>query len=246
MGISSAILCTELVCTCRAEFFGQCMDGFWFTQHGWVQSYGSRYVRPPIIHDTIKRSAPMTIREFKVAQALTSRPVKGMLTGPITIMNWSFGRADAPRALSVLELGAAIRGEVADLEAAGCRAIQVPTNPSVTPGSSHRLIVVPDRRPVTLGWCGRADDESGTDRCRCNAASPSPPTGYHVTCQQTTAVDRLSSEIDTMRRGIGTQLPHQHICCIKRAIPAVWLAPQADIAALACRWMILLSVRVCH
>lgn len=101
------------------------MDGFEFTMHGWVQSYGSRYVRPPIIHDTIKRTAPMTIREFEVAQSLTERPVKGMLTGPITIMNWSFGRADVPRAVSVLEMGVAIRGEVADLEAAGCTAIQV-------------------------------------------------------------------------------------------------------------------------
>lgn len=101
------------------------MEGFQFTQHGWCQSYGSRYVRPPIIHDTIKRTAPMTIREFEVAQALTERPVKGMLTGPITIMNWSFGRSDVPRAVSVLEMGIALRGEVADLEAAGCRAIQV-------------------------------------------------------------------------------------------------------------------------
>eukprot|EP00892_Ulva_mutabilis_P010097 jgi/Ulvmu1/745/UM010_0118.1 len=111
--------------TDMVEFFGQCMEGMAFTQHGWVQSYGSRYVRPPIVHGTIKRTSPMTIREFVVAQGLTSRPVKGMLTGPITIMNWSFGREDVPRAQSVLELGAAIREEVADLEAAGCTAIQV-------------------------------------------------------------------------------------------------------------------------
>ncbi|CAN0400644.1 unnamed protein product, partial [Ectocarpus sp. 12 AP-2014] len=76
------------------EFFGQQFEGFAFTSNGWVQSYGSRCVRPPIIHGDVSRPTAMTTREFKVAQELTPRPVKGMLTGPVTILNWSFPRLD--------------------------------------------------------------------------------------------------------------------------------------------------------
>ncbi|KAJ9458713.1 5-methyltetrahydropteroyltriglutamate--homocysteine methyltransferase [Diplonema papillatum] len=108
------------------EHFGVKLEGMAFTQHGWVQSYGSRYVRPPIIFDTIKRKEAMTVREFKVAQkAAGDVPVKGMLTGPVTILNWSFCRTDVSRASQALEVAAAIREEVKDLEDAGCRVIQV-------------------------------------------------------------------------------------------------------------------------
>ena len=107
------------------EHFGQRLEGFAFTNHGWVQSYGSRYVRPPIICGTVSRKEPMTVREFKVSQELSDRPVKGMLTGPVTILNWSFCRVDTPRWKQALEVALAIREEVADLESAGCQVIQV-------------------------------------------------------------------------------------------------------------------------
>merc|ERR1719469_921902 len=83
--------------TDMVEFFAQHMDGMLFTTNGWVQSFGSRCTRPPIFWNDIKRVKTMTVREFKVAQALTTKPVKGMLTGPITILNWSFPRIDVSR-----------------------------------------------------------------------------------------------------------------------------------------------------
>jgi methionine synthase II (cobalamin-independent) len=109
---------------CRVEYFGVSLEGFAFTEHGWVQSYGSRYVRPPIIHADVARPAAMTVREFRVAQRLTERPVKGMLTGPVTMLNWAFPRSDLPRSATAFQLALAIRDEVKDLEAAGCSIIQ--------------------------------------------------------------------------------------------------------------------------
>ena len=111
--------------TDMVEFFAQKLTGFAFTQHGWVQSFGSRCVRPPIIYADISRPAPMTVREFAVAQSFTAKPVKGMLTGPVTIINWSYPRADIPRHDIAYQLGLALRDEIADLEAAGARAVQV-------------------------------------------------------------------------------------------------------------------------
>lgn len=107
------------------EFFAQQMEGMLFTSNGWVQSFGSRCVRPPIFWTEITRPTAMTVREFKVAQDLTSKPVKGMLTGPITILNWSFPRIDITRKEQAFQLAHCIRQEVADLEQAGCRVIQV-------------------------------------------------------------------------------------------------------------------------
>lgn len=107
------------------EFFGLLLEGFAFTENAWVQSYGSRYVRPPIIHDDVRRLSPMTLREFKVAQSLTERPVKGMLTGPVTMLNWAFARNDVPRSTTAFQLALALREEVSDLEQAGCSIIQV-------------------------------------------------------------------------------------------------------------------------
>ena len=108
-----------------SEFFGVQMEGFAFTRHGWVQSYGSRYVRPPIIHGEVSRPNPMTVREFIVAQSYTSKPVKGMLTGPVTILNWSFPRKDISRKEQAYQIALAIRKETVDLESAGCKIIQV-------------------------------------------------------------------------------------------------------------------------
>jgi len=111
--------------TDMVEYFGQQLSGFAFTENGWVQSYGSRCVRPPIIYGDVARPQPMTVREFQVAQALTQKPVKGMLTGPITILNWSFPRSDISRQEQAFQIALAIRKEVTDLEAAGARVIQV-------------------------------------------------------------------------------------------------------------------------
>jgi 5-methyltetrahydropteroyltriglutamate--homocysteine methyltransferase len=107
------------------EYFGEQLSGFAFTRHGWVQSYGSRCVRPPVIYGDVSRPGPMTVRWSRYAQSLTSRPVKGMLTGPVTILNWSFVRDDQPRAQTCRQIALALRDEVADLEAAGLRAIQI-------------------------------------------------------------------------------------------------------------------------
>ncbi len=107
------------------EYFGEQLDGFTFTQNGWVQSYGSRCVKPPVIFGDVARPHPMTVRWFQYAQSLTSRLMKGMLTGPITILNWSFVRNDLPRHEVCRQIALAIRDEVRDLEAAGCRVIQI-------------------------------------------------------------------------------------------------------------------------
>ena len=107
------------------QYFGEQLDGFAFTRHGWVQSYGSRYVRPPIIYGDVARPHPMTLRWATYAQGLTERPVKGMLTGPVTILNWSFVRDDQPREETCRQIALAIRDEVADLDAAGIAVIQI-------------------------------------------------------------------------------------------------------------------------
>ncbi|HKE91023.1 MAG TPA: 5-methyltetrahydropteroyltriglutamate--homocysteine S-methyltransferase [Gemmatimonadales bacterium] len=107
------------------EYFGEQLAGFAFTEHGWVQSYGTRYVKPPIIFGDVARPGPMTVRWSAFAQSKTRRPVKGMLTGPVTILQWSFVRDDQPRAETARQLALAIRDEVNDLEAAGIRIIQI-------------------------------------------------------------------------------------------------------------------------
>ena len=107
------------------EYFGEQLAGFAFTEHGWVQSYGTRYVKPPIIFGDISRPSAMTVRWSRYAQSLTKRPVKGMLTGPVTILQWSFVRDDQPRAETAKQIALAIRDEVIDLEAAGIRVIQI-------------------------------------------------------------------------------------------------------------------------
>jgi 5-methyltetrahydropteroyltriglutamate--homocysteine methyltransferase len=107
------------------EYFGERLEGIATTEHAWVQSYGTRYVRPPIIFGDVLRSEPMTVRWSTYAQSLTDRPVKGMLTGPVTILNWSFVRDDQPRGDTCKQIALAIRDEVRDLEIGGIRIIQV-------------------------------------------------------------------------------------------------------------------------
>jgi len=107
------------------EYFGEHLDGFVFTQNGWVQSYGSRCVKPPIVIGDISRPEPITVEWAKYAQSLTSKPVKGMLTGPVTILCWSFPREDVSRETIAKQIALALRDEVADLEAAGIGIIQI-------------------------------------------------------------------------------------------------------------------------
>jgi 5-methyltetrahydropteroyltriglutamate--homocysteine methyltransferase len=107
------------------EYFGEQLQGYAFSQFGWVQSYGSRCVKPPILFGDISRPQAMTVAWITYAQSLTAKPMKGMLTGPVTILNWSFVRDDQPRSVSCKQLALAIRAEVLDLEKAGVRVIQI-------------------------------------------------------------------------------------------------------------------------
>ncbi|WWC58015.1 5-methyltetrahydropteroyltriglutamate-homocysteine S-methyltransferase [Kwoniella dejecticola CBS 10117] len=107
------------------QYFGEQLTGFIFTQLGWVQSYGSRYVRPPIVVSDVSRPSPLSVRWSSYAQSLTKLPMKGMLTGPVTILNWSFPRADVTKEIQSKQLALALRDEVVDLANAGIKAIQV-------------------------------------------------------------------------------------------------------------------------
>ncbi|XP_068652456.1 5-methyltetrahydropteroyltriglutamate--homocysteine methyltransferase 1-like [Aristolochia californica] len=107
------------------EYFGEQLQGFAFTVNGWVQSYGSRCVKPPIIYGDVSRPIAMTVFWSSMAQSMTSRPMKGMLTGPVTILNWSFVRNDQPRFETCYQIALAIKDEVEDLEKAGIQVIQI-------------------------------------------------------------------------------------------------------------------------
>jgi len=107
------------------EYFGEQLSGFTFTKNGWVQSYGSRCVKPPVIYGDVSRPNPMTVKWSKYAQSLTPKWVKGMLTGPVTILQWSFVRNDQPRSETCTQIALAIRDEVVDLEKAGIKIIQI-------------------------------------------------------------------------------------------------------------------------
>ncbi len=129
------------------EYFGEQLDGFAFTRQGWVQSYGSRCVKPPIIYGDVTRPAPMTVRWSRYAQSLTQRPMKGMLTGPVTVLQWSFVRDDQERSRTCRQIALALRDEVTDLEAAGIGVIQI-DEPAIREG-------LPLRRadwPAYLAW----------------------------------------------------------------------------------------------
>ena len=144
------------------EYFGRQLEGFIFTENAWVQSYGSRCVRPPIIAGDVSRPEPMTVRWLSYANEQTDALVKGMLTGPVTILQWSFVRDDQPRAETCRQLALAIRDEVLDLEAAGIRAIQIDE-----PAFREGLPLRERHWPTYLDWavecfrlasCGVADE----------------------------------------------------------------------------------------
>lgn len=129
------------------KYFGEKLRGFAFTTHGWVQSYGSRCVAPPIIWGDVSRPAPMSVKWASYAQSLTSKPVKGMLTGPVTMLQWSFVRDDVPRGIVCRQIALALRDEVADLEAAGIAIVQV-DEPAFREGLPLRAA----DRPAYLQW----------------------------------------------------------------------------------------------
>jgi 5-methyltetrahydropteroyltriglutamate--homocysteine methyltransferase len=144
------------------QYFAEQLRGFVATRHGWVQSYGSRYVRPPILVGDVSRPAPLTVEWARFAQQQTSRPVKGMLTGPVTMLAWSFVRDDQPRADTARQVALALRDEVADLEAAGIAIVQVDE-----PALRESLPLRRAARPDYLRWAvdafrlatgGAADD----------------------------------------------------------------------------------------
>jgi 5-methyltetrahydropteroyltriglutamate--homocysteine methyltransferase len=129
------------------QYFGEQLQGCCFTQFGWVQSFGSRYVRPPIIYGDVERKSPMTVALSSYAQSLTKKPVKGMLTGPVTILQWSFVRDDQPRSETARQIALAIRDETRDLEKAGLRIIQI-DEPAFREGLPLRA----SDRDAYLGW----------------------------------------------------------------------------------------------
>jgi 5-methyltetrahydropteroyltriglutamate--homocysteine methyltransferase len=133
------------------QYFGEQMLGYAFTQNAWVQSYGSRYVRPPIIFGDVSRPAPMTVDWITYAESQTDKPVKGMLTGPVTMLQWSFVRDDQPRSQTCEQLALAIRDEVEDLERAGIPIIQV-DEPAIREGLPLRK----DRWDEYLAWAVHA------------------------------------------------------------------------------------------
>ncbi|MFJ4935839.1 5-methyltetrahydropteroyltriglutamate--homocysteine S-methyltransferase [Streptomyces pseudovenezuelae] len=133
------------------QYFAEQLTGYLATQHGWVQSYGTRYVRPPILAGDISRPEPMTVRWTTYAQSLTSRPVKGMLTGPVTMLAWSFVRDDQPLGDTARQVALALRDEVDDLEAAGTSVIQVDE-----PALRETLPLRATDRPAYLAWATEA------------------------------------------------------------------------------------------
>jgi 5-methyltetrahydropteroyltriglutamate--homocysteine methyltransferase len=133
------------------QYFAEHLTGYLATRHGWVQSYGSRYVRPPILAGDISRPAPITVRWTSYAQSLTARPVKGMLTGPVTMLAWSFVRDDQPLAQTARQVALALRDEVADLEAAGTAVIQVDE-----PALRETLPLRSEDHPSYLAWATEA------------------------------------------------------------------------------------------
>ena len=177
--------------TDMVEFFAQQMEGMLFTSNGWVQSFGSRCVRPPIIWSNITRPKPMTVREFRVAQDLTTKPVKGMLTGPITILNWSFPRVDVSRKEQAFQLAMCIRQEIQDLEQAGCCVIQV-DEPALREGMPLRTA----EKDEYLGW--------SVDAFRLSTAGAKSETQIHThmcycefkDCMD--AIDRMDTDVNSI------------------------------------------------
>ncbi|WP_333761286.1 5-methyltetrahydropteroyltriglutamate--homocysteine S-methyltransferase [Streptomyces sp. IBSBF 2390] len=149
------------------QYFAEQLTGYLATQHGWVQSYGTRYVRPPVLAGDISRPEPMTVRWTTYAQSLTGRPVKGMLTGPVTMLAWSFVRDDQPLGDTARQVALALRDEVGDLEAAGTSVIQVDE-----PALRETLPLRTADRVGYLAWA--------TDAFRLTTAGVRPDTQIHT------------------------------------------------------------------
>lgn len=177
--------------TDMVEYFGQKLDGMYFTDNGWVQSYGSRCIRPPIIVGDISRRESMTVFEYKIAQSLTKKPVKGMLTGPVTILNWSFPRKDLPRKAQAMQLALALREEVKDLESAGCQVIQV-DEPAIREG----LPLKNSRWNSYLAWAVDAF------RLCCGVAAPATQIVTHMCYSDfqdiLMAIDKMDADVLTI------------------------------------------------
>ena len=171
------------------EYFGEQLNGFAFTERGWVQSYGSRCVKPPVIFGDVSRPKPMTLHWTSVAQRYTKKPVKGMLTGPVTILQWSFVRDDQPRRDTCRQIALAIRDEVMDLEQAGVKLIQIDEaalreglpirksqwqalsglgGGSLPPDRRRRRRHHPDPHPYVLFGVQRHYRGGGRHGCRCD------------------------------------------------------------------------------
>jgi 5-methyltetrahydropteroyltriglutamate--homocysteine methyltransferase len=133
------------------QYFAEHLDGYAVTEQGWVQSYGTRYVRPPILHSDVRRPGPITVSWARYAQSRTTKPVKGMLTGPVTMLAWSFVRDDQPLSDTARQVALALRDEIADLEAAGIHVIQVDE-----PALRELLPLREADREAYLGWAVRA------------------------------------------------------------------------------------------
>ncbi len=149
------------------EYFAELLDGIATTRQGWVQSYGSRCAKPPIVIGDVHRPAPMTVRWTRFAQSLTTRPVKGIITGPVTILQWSFPREDVTREESCRQIALALRDEVSDLEAAGITVIQI-DEPALREGLPLRRAAQADY----LRWA--------VDGYRLTAGGASPPVQVHT------------------------------------------------------------------
>jgi len=200
------------------EYFGEQLDGFAFTANGWVQSYGSRCVKPPIIFGDVRRPRAMTVAWSAYAQSLTPRPMKGMLTGPVTILQWSFVRDDQPRGETARQIGLAVRDEVLDLEAAGIRVIQI-DEPALREG-------LPLRRQdwgAYLAWA--------TEAFRLSAAGVRDETQIHTHmcyCEFNDIIDSIAAldadviSIETSRSNMDLLGAFTHFHYPNEVGPGVW------------------------
>ncbi|MBB5960157.1 5-methyltetrahydropteroyltriglutamate--homocysteine methyltransferase [Saccharothrix tamanrassetensis] len=173
------------------QYFAEHLDGFATTEAGWVQSYGSRCVRPPILHGDVSRPAPITVPWSSYAQSLTDRPVKGMLTGPVTILAWSFVRDDQPLAETAAQVALALRDEIRDLEAAGVRIVQVDE-----PALRELLPLRADDHAAYLEWA------VGAFRLATAGASPATQIHTHLCYSEfgevIDAIDGLDADVTTI------------------------------------------------
>ncbi|WP_024287159.1 5-methyltetrahydropteroyltriglutamate--homocysteine S-methyltransferase [Cellulomonas sp. KRMCY2] len=173
------------------QYFAEHLDGFATTQHGWVQSYGSRCVRPPVLHGDVSRPAPITVRWTTYAQGLTTKPVKGMLTGPVTILAWSFVRDDQPLAETASQVALALRDEIGDLEAAGTHIVQVDE-----PALRELLPLREAQRSAYLAWA------VGAFRLATAGAAPTTQVHTHLCYSEfgdvMSAIEGLDADVTTI------------------------------------------------